>query len=324
MRSNKINYLAVGLFIIISTVGLVTSLAVLMGRTGSVDRYYAMYSNVTGVKFGSQVVYEGYPIGQVDSVRPQENNGRMEFRVDFSIVEDWRIPADSVVEIAAPSLLAAVVLNIHAGSSPNAIKPDGIVPSKELGSVFGAVTSLAEQLAVVIEQDVKPLLQNVDIAIQGVNSLVGGEASVLMKDISRRIPRIADNIEEFTTTMNETSKSIHKTSMEVGKLVRPKNRILVEEIIGNINTSTVRLNSSLVSMKKVLVDIDLLVADPKGDVKAITSEARFIVETVSRHIDAINENMDATARNMSEFSRQIRANPGMLLSGTPPKDRGRN
>ncbi|MBI3113149.1 MAG: MCE family protein, partial [Rhodospirillales bacterium] len=68
MRSSKINYLLVGVFVIGMVVALVVSVALLTGRTGATDLYYSYYENVTGVKFGTQVVYEGYPIGQVEQV----------------------------------------------------------------------------------------------------------------------------------------------------------------------------------------------------------------------------------------------------------------
>ncbi|MBM3581855.1 MAG: MCE family protein, partial [Alphaproteobacteria bacterium] len=81
MKASRINYFAVGLFVIASIVGLVVAIAVLSGRTGATDPYYAIYRNVTGVKFGTQVMYEGYPIGQVETVTPVPEAGRMTFRV---------------------------------------------------------------------------------------------------------------------------------------------------------------------------------------------------------------------------------------------------
>lgn len=63
MNGGKLNYVVVGAFVLAMLVALVVSLAVLMGRTGATDDYYAVYRNVTGVKFGTQVLYEGYPIG---------------------------------------------------------------------------------------------------------------------------------------------------------------------------------------------------------------------------------------------------------------------
>ncbi len=96
MRSSKLNYLVVGLFVLAMIGALITTIAMLTGRTGAVDNYYAYYANVTGIKFGTQVVYEGFPIGQVEEVTPEEKVGRMLFRVDFSVIQGWRIPKDSV------------------------------------------------------------------------------------------------------------------------------------------------------------------------------------------------------------------------------------
>jgi len=39
---------------------------------------------------------------------------------------------------------------------------------------------------------------------------------------------------------------------------------------------------------------------------------------VSRNIDSITYNLEGTSRNMSEFSREIRENPGLLLGGNKP------
>ena len=135
MRYSSINYVVVGAFVIAMIVAVVGAVAVLTGRTGAVDRYYTVYSNVTGVKFGTQVIYEGYPIGQVETVTPEQKKGRMEFRVDFSIKEGWRIPEDSQIEIAAPSLLSSVALQIHAGVSADALEPDARV-NYEMHQVF--------------------------------------------------------------------------------------------------------------------------------------------------------------------------------------------
>ena len=57
-------------------VALVVAIVTLSGGSGATDAYHAMYRNVTGVKFGTQVLYEGYPIGQVEAVTPVPEGGR--------------------------------------------------------------------------------------------------------------------------------------------------------------------------------------------------------------------------------------------------------
>ena len=323
MRSSKINYLVVGVFVLAMIGVLVVAVALLMGRTGAVDAYHAVYRNVTGIKFGTQVIYEGYPIGQVESVQPEERDGGMVFRVDFSITQGWKIPQDSKVEIAAPGLLAAKTLSIHAGVSKTKLEPGSAVRTLDAPDVFGAMTSLADQLSSLVEKEVKPLLQNVSFAVNDINKFLIGDgttlvndASALIKDVGQRVPRIAEDIELFTRNFNSASG-------EVMKLASAKNRKQIEEILTQLGDATLKFQKVLDTTKLVLSDVNRLVVDPKGDVDAIISEGRYIIESVSRHIEAINQNMEGAARNMNEFSRQIRANPGLLLSGGAQSDQAK-
>jgi len=320
MRSSKINYLVVGLFVSAMILVLVVSVAMVTGRTGATDAYYTVYDNVTGVKYGTQVIYEGYPIGQVETVTPAERDGRMEFRVDFTITQGWRVPEDSQIEIAAPSLLSAVALQIHAGVSRDRLKSGDRVNSRATADVFGTVTSLAEQVTVAIETDVKPLIHELTGTIKEVKRFVStdgsallGNASSLLGDISARIPEVADNLQSFSANINQVSAELRRT-------VSPENRKALEGVIAEMNLATGNFRDVLTTMDKVLEDVDRLVVDPKADIETVIGETRYVVESLSRHIDSINQNMEAASRNMNEFSRQIRANPGLLLGGTPQPD----
>ena len=46
MRSNRLNYFAVGLFVIASIVGVIVAVSIFSGRTGATDGYVAIYRNV--------------------------------------------------------------------------------------------------------------------------------------------------------------------------------------------------------------------------------------------------------------------------------------
>jgi len=306
MRNYKINYFSVGIFVILMAVGLVVSIAQLTGQSGATDRYFAVYNNVSGVKFGTQVVYEGYPIGQVQKVTPQEREGKMEFRVDF--------------EIASPGLLSAKTLSISAGFSSDPSVVGERLNSREASNVFGAVNDLAAQFSDMANSDIRPFLRNLDQTVKEINSFMVGDGKVLIgdvtklvQDITNRVPGIAEDIDQFAGNMN-------KTSIELRKLITPKNRVVMEKIITNLDAATETFGGSLEALNKTLDDIDGVVMSKDGDINAILGETRYIVQSVSRNIDSINQNMEAAARNMNEFSRQIRANPGLLLSGSPQQD----
>jgi len=324
MRSSKLNYLVVGLFVSAMIVVLVVSVAMLTGRTGAVDSYFAVYKNVTGVKFGTQVIYEGYPIGQVEKVTPQPKSGGMVFRVDFSVLQGWKIPNDSSVEIAAPSLLSAKTLSIHAGASKTALSPGDVVTSLPTTDIFGAMSSVAGRVGAIVDTDIKPLLITVRSAVANINKFLVNDGTSLIKDVNGlvkdlndRLPRIAEDVEVFTANMNQASE-------EVMKLASGRNRKQIEKILKNMDATTSLFQNVLGETKTVIGNLDKLVVDPKANVDGILKETRYIVDSVSRHIDSINQNMEGAARNMNEFSRQIRANPGLLLGGSPQQDQGKS
>ncbi len=320
MRSAKINYFIVGLFVMAVIGAVIVTVAMLAGRTGAVDNYFTYYSNVTGIKFGTQVVYEGYPIGQVEEITPEEKDGRMRFRVDFSIVKGWRVPKDSIGEIAAPGLLAAVTISVKAGNDKVSLKPGDMIKSKERSDVFAIVSGVAGQLSNLMDSNIKPLLENVNRVVSNVNGIIEKDASALFVEVRKvtqeladvvalmanRVPVIADNIESFSSKMNVAA-------VEMQKLITPQTRAKLDAVISNLNEASISLNT-------MAGDVGKLVVSESGDIRKTIDETRYIVESVSRHIDSINQNMEGAARNMYEFTRQIRANPGLLLGSQSPED----
>lgn len=294
MKTGKINYLAVGAFIIIALGGLITSIALLSGRTGATDPYFAIYKNVTGIKFGSQVLYEGFPVGQVEEVTPVEIKGRMQFRVDFSVQEGWRIPSDSVAEIASSGLLSAITISIQAGLSETPLTPGDQVNGVEQADLLSAVSNVAGEISALTEYSVKPLLKNIGDAVGLMQKMVeedgqeiAGNVRVVVADIAKRAPGIINNIESFSGNFSQLSNELAATQK---------------------------------TLDQMLVSMNTLVVKNRGAVEESIQDLRYVVDSFARHVDSMNQNMEGTARNMYEFSRQIRQNPGLLLGGTPPKD----
>ncbi|MEQ9171052.1 MAG: MlaD family protein [Rhodospirillales bacterium] len=327
MRSNKINYLLVGTFVLAMAAGLIVALSVLTGRTGATDAYHAYYTNVTGVKFGTQVVYEGYPIGQVETVTPEPSKGGMRFRVDFEVTEGWKIPKDSKVAIAAPGLLAAVTLSISAGASPDALAPGAEVAAVEGGDLFAVVSGVAEKLGGLSDNSIEPLLASVQRAVNNANKLLDNhgealagdmkqminEAALLVADVSRRIPVVIDNMELIAS-------DVKSFSGELKAAATPENRRLVEETVANLNGATKDARAAMANGDKLMTTLTDMVGKNDGDLRRSIKDARYVVESVARRIDAINENLEGMSRNMLEFSRQIRQSPGLLLNSKPVTD----
>lgn len=301
MNTAKINYVAVGLFVTAALVGLIISIAFLTGRTGATDAYYAVYKNVTGVKFGTLVMYEGYPIGQVETVTPVVKDSAMLFKVDFEVDEGWQIPDDSVARIGASGLLSAITINIDAGTSPIAHKPGAKVIGREASDIFAAVNEMAGQVSDIAQNDIGPLLATINktadafaATVGTVGTLVETDGTNVMRtfskladDLHARMPRIAENVDTSAANIAVLSKDLTDTRDKLDRLL-----VVSEAILG----------------------------ENRNEVRKSIEDLKHVTDSLARHIDSVNQNVEGTARNMYEFSREIRQNPGLLLSGSAPKD----
>jgi phospholipid/cholesterol/gamma-HCH transport system substrate-binding protein len=313
MRSEKINYVIVGSFVLAMLVGLVIVIALLTGRTGAMDRYFVVFDNVTGVKFGTQVLYEGYPVGQVEEIVPFEKDGRVLFRVELSIIEGWKIPEDSVAEISASGLLSAITIAISAGPSQVALKPGDRIPSRPTSNMFAAIQSVAAQISDLTETGLKPLLHNIDRAVGSFADLMEGEGTQLMREMLE----VADMVKTRTPTLLD---QMQQATNQMATLASEENVANARAVLENAATLTKDLNATRSSLDHLISAMDTLIADNRLDVDKTVVDLRYTAGSIARHIDAINQNLEDASRNMYEFSRQIRQNPGLLLGGTPPKD----
>ncbi|MHC8510408.1 MAG: MlaD family protein [Rhodospirillales bacterium] len=313
MKDNRINYVTAGVFVLAGVAGVIIAAAMLTGRTGPADDYYAVYGNVTGLKFGTQVFYEGYPIGQVESVTPEPKDGRMEFRVDFSVTKGWRIPADSVARIASPSLLSAKALDIRAGGSPSPLKPGDEVRGAAAADLFSVASDVASEIQSLSRDSVRPLLANLNNAVSNLDSMVQDDGQRLIAQMTAVSGEIAERAPRIISDVETLSANLAAASADVAALVTP-------EMTGKIKNTVESLDRAARAAEQMLGAANDTMIQNRENIDQTLTDMRLVADSVARHIGGINHHLDGAARNMYEFTRQIRANPGLLLGGQSPAD----
>jgi len=313
MKSNKINYLVVGTFVIVMMVLFIGSVSMLTGGGGSTKDIYAIYNNVTGVKPSTQVYYEGFPIGQVENISHFEDSSRTRFKVQMSIKEDWAIPDDSTAEIAAPGLLAAITIAIKAGKSTVALKPGDLIKSKERADIFAAIGGMAGQLGGLTEKTIKPLLENLNESVLAVNKILIGDGAQIVTDLKAVSALINETAPQILANLEESVEGLK--SMTGGKSSQQ-----VQNMITSLEKLSKDLNKTRDLADVMLESATLAIHDNRGDLDSAVDDLKYVMASTARRIDDINQNLELAARNAAEFTRQIRANPGLLLGGGTPKD----
>ena len=298
MRDERRNYVIVGVFVAVVLAGLILGLALLSGRTGATDDYHVVYDNVMGLGEGTRVLYEGYPIGRIDSIAPVEADGRRRFRVEVDVRRGWQIPEDSTAQVTASGLLSAVVIEIRGGTSGRALEPGARIRDLEAPSVFAVVSSVAAEFQELTRESLRPLIAS----------------------LAERAPEIVDELDAFATKLGATMGRIDR-------LLSDRNTQRVERTLANMETSsrsfvrvTRQLGETQGRVDELLLALNALLEGNEEDVDQAIADLRHSLETVAEHIDAISHNLEITSRNMSEFSRQLRSNPGVLIRGRADGD----
>lgn len=329
MRDNRINYVMVGTFVLAMGAALVVALALLTGRTGATDTFYTYYANVSGLKYGTKVLFEGYPIGQIEKITPVREEGKPRFRVTMSVEDGWQIPEDSKALVATSGLLAAVAIEIRSGKSDKVVPPGGVVEGGAAGNIFAVMTDVANEVSDLSQNSLKPLLATINRYVGNLGGVLEHQAPQLLdnlilvsRDLAEKTPRITSNVQDFSSDLTKTGDQINKilsdgNTEKLGQTLDNMNRFS-----GNLASLTQDLHSSRKQVDQLLANLNKTVESNQGKVGQSLDDLRYTLQTVSRSIDSVTRNLEGTTRNLNEFSREVRQNPGVLIGGTEKGETG--
>lgn len=310
MKDSRINYAMVGGFVLAMLASLVIVVVVLTGRTGTTEPYFTRFDNVAGIKYGTKVTYEGFPVGQVETITPIHEGTTTAFRLEISVARDWRIPKDSLARVAASGLLAAVTLDIKGGTSPEMLPPGSDIPAGQAANIFAAMNDVAGQITDLNQTALKPLLFSLNQQVGTLGTILEKHAPDLMAnllqistDLAAKTPKITADVAKMTGTLS-------------GKVVTDANAENIRVTLANVAQLSAGLQDSRQKLDSTMAALDKAVAGNKDNIDQSLKDLRHTLAAIARSIDSVTYNLDGTTRNLHEFSRQIRDNPGVLIGGS--------
>jgi phospholipid/cholesterol/gamma-HCH transport system substrate-binding protein len=311
MKRETINYFSVGLFVLAALGVLFFVLYYMISGSGDRDVYYTHYRNVAGLSPGTLVTYEGYSLGHVAAINPERTEAGIEYKVEMRVRTGWQIPADSIARIYSEGLLADTVVNISEGRAAEFLQPGDSLKGEQGVDLFAAMGELAGDFGDLSEHAIRPLLETLNESVKQ----VGGE-------LQNRLPVILGEVQGLVAKLNTSADHL-------GSILNAETGAQARRVLGNVDRAAADLQamtSGLVEVKRdaqqLITRLDGLLVRSQPGLEEAVSDLQHILRQVSRYSDGILQNLDNTGRNMSEFSRQIRENPGRLIGGSAPRDQG--
>jgi phospholipid/cholesterol/gamma-HCH transport system substrate-binding protein len=295
MKRDNINYVAVGVVVLAAFVLLLAALAMITGRSGASTTYYTHYHNVTGLRFGAPVFYEGFRIGQVGTIAPDRDAKGIRYKVELDVRKDWPIPKDSIARMTATGLLADVAVGIVEGKAKDTAAPGSELAGAENADIFSAVNELAAQMTDLTRNQIAPLLKNLS---EHVDSIAGA--------LDKGTPELVEQSRALLGRLNRASDSMND-------VLKSDNRAAIAGILANTNKLTEQLHATQEKLDDALKQFDGIARENRSGVRDSVDDLRSILAALSGRIDSISQHLESASRNFDEFSREVRKSPNRLL-----------
>ncbi len=300
MKRDSVNYVLVGAAVLAAGVLLIVALAMITGRGGASTAYYTQYQNVTGLRYGAPVFYQGYRIGQVGAIAPERSKDGTRYKIELDVRSDWPIPQDSVAHLTATGLLADVAVGISEGKSTRMAAPGSELAGAESADIFSAMNELAGQISGLTRSQITPLIQTLS---KRVDSITGA--------IDKGTPDLVKQSQQLLTRLNHISDSLND-------VLKPDNRAAVAAVLVNARDVSQQLRGTQEKLDEALAQLDSIAKENRPGVRDSVDDLRAILSALSGRIDSISQHLETASRNFDEFSREVRKSPNRLLLSPKP------
>jgi phospholipid/cholesterol/gamma-HCH transport system substrate-binding protein len=295
MKRDNVNYVLVGGVVVLGFVLLLAALVMITGRGGASTAYYTHYHNVTGLRFGAPVFYEGYRIGQVGAITPERTAKGVSYKIEIDVRKDWPIPKDSLAKLTATGLLADVAIGISEGSSKDMAPPGSELSGRETADIFAAVNELAGEMTELTRNQIAPLIKNLSEHVDSIASVIDTNTPELVKKMHVLLDRL------------------NVASDNVNDLLKLDNRQALGQILSNTRDLTKELRVTQEKLDDALSQLDSIAKENRPGIRESVDNLRSILAALSGRMDSITQHIEVASRNFDEFAREVRKSPNRLL-----------
>ena len=339
----------VGLFIFVVLVLLIAG-AITIGGVGewfaATQQYTVLLPNANLLRRRTKVSYAGSPVGEVTAVMVHSNTAWKQahpgYPVAVTIVvrDEVALRADARVELRTDGFIGERYLDIVPGYGPP-LPPDSVILGV-IGGVEGIVASLAGLGGGVGELSAALHVLTDPAGAQSVPATMGSLRQ-LLEDLRPRLFELTDMLKEFLVSAQQNIASTSdKAERTLGHLDTAiiENSTELKRLIGELHASLGEVNKTMTATQKTLATASTAITTTQGDAKKLlvslqdlagnlqrsTAETLTVLHRVLVHVDELiaqnDRNLymsveylrDAT-ENLKAVTRQVRANPSVLLWG---------
>ena len=301
-RANNILIGAFVLALLAASFGFVYWISGFGGGVGSARYYVVIEGSVTGLKGGSRVFFNGLPVGAVQSMRIDPEDGR-KVRILVTVDSDIPIRADSLARIETQGLTGLAVIQITPGTpdSPRLVATrEGAYPIiRSNPSLSGSLLTAAPEA-----------LANANAFFVRLNQLVATN--------EQSITNTVKNIESFSNTLDANGDDITAIVKEA-KLLSGKLNKLADKVDAAVDRVdkfvTADTGSFLAEAQEAAKSFRRLADKLETNLGGSSGEIAQFAKSGLREFELFMRDGRKAAKSLDRLIQRVERNPQSLIFG---------
>ncbi|OZB37492.1 MAG: hypothetical protein B7X35_00140 [Halothiobacillus sp. 14-56-357] len=311
---SKINYTAVGLFVLLLLFGLAGTIYWLV--TGGKQQSFIPYviyatDSVAGLTVNSHVLYRGVDVGEVKSIRIDRNNPG-QIRISVDIDENVPIFSDTVAQLRPQGVTGLSVLNLTGGKSNISLthrnkQGELVIPYQP--SIFSRLEGGLSETMVKFSR----ISNRLDVLLSDKNIATLENTLQNIDTLSTVLAQHKDDISAAIIAGRTTLQNTAVVSQSANLLIKQS-----QQLIKSFNKSIQGLKGTLdaanEAANKVSAASESTLTMSKTGNETLTN---FNQQTLPV-LDGLLTQLQETSRALTQLVNEINENPSQILYGTAP------
>lgn len=301
-KRNLSNFFWVGIFTLLVIAFTLWAMLKMTGKQSDATEYNSYYGNVTGLGFGTPVYYEGYRVGQVETIEPEFHDQGVNFKVIYSVPAAWKIPVDAVAQIQSAGLLSDMSINIKAGKATVFFEPHATIPGQMPEDLMGQLSKVSGDIGQIAEQQISPMLEMLYQRLDNITA-----------QVEKDLPATLENL-------RQTSHSLNQVALSAQQLLSPQNIDNMSQIISNVKTMSNQAQTTISSLNQTIDnanglvgDARLMFTDDNSQLAHSLNNIARMTSDMSQQLDSILNELESASSNLNQATNEIRKRPSRLI-----------
>jgi len=268
---------------------------------------YALYPKIDGLIPASPLMLKGYKIGQVSDLKLIQKQGTYYVLVHFILLEDVKIPKNSIAKAFSADLLGTKAVEIIPGESSEFVRN---------GDTLQAMTE--EGLKESVDKRIAPLQVKAENLISSIDSVMTVVNAVLNKKTRENLEKSFESIRKAITTLEQTAykldELIGNEKARISQITYNLSRITsnladnekkINQILSNFSAvsdsiSKSQLKQAINNAEKSLKELHILLAQ--------INEGKGTLGKLAKN-DSLYLNLNKSMDNLQQLLADLKAHP---------------